>query len=339
MYSNPESKTCHFVMNYNKIHPFYITNDDVLFFDIWIKNNQLYMILPCPVTNPIDINSIEVFEFDQILHIKSKFIYDYFENTSLIIYHPFENLKNYYNIKVKYKKFEKQYVIYDYMSIKNFTLTLSTLCKDDYKYFYPFYHYYKSQGVEYFFIYYNDNITRDVLIFFKKFDDVLLIEWNYTYWFNKKYGSHYAQPAQINHALYKYGKGFTEYMIFCDLDEYLQNKKSTLINLIRQQSRLNAIYFRNIWSKTIHPLNPLTLMHKRNILVGKPFNTMYRCKQIIRVDKIISTGIHHLREHLREPLYIKNASFDPDNLCYHFFQLTQPDRIVEDNVTNVIYLR
>jgi hypothetical protein len=67
----------------------------------------------------------------------------------------------------------------------NFTLkhnlVLTTLFKDDYKLFTLFYEYYKKQGVEHFYMYYNGIVTEDIKRLFN-YEDVKLISWDFIYW-------------------------------------------------------------------------------------------------------------------------------------------------------------
>jgi hypothetical protein len=53
---------------------------------------------------------------------------------------------------------------------------------------------------------------------------------------------HHAQPGQIQHALYKYGKNEYTYMIFNDLDEYMHIKNKKLIDIINE-SNYDSIQF------------------------------------------------------------------------------------------------
>ncbi len=70
-------------------------------------------------------------------------------------------------------------------------------------------------------MYYNGKITDEIMKYYNK-KDITLIEWDYIYWNDNslEYG-HHAQLGQIHDAIYRYGKDNSEYIIFCDLDEYL----------------------------------------------------------------------------------------------------------------------
>ena len=69
-------------------------------------------------------------------------------------------------------------------------------------------------------MYYNGKITDEIKKYYNK-DDITLIEWDYIYWKSGMYSRHYAQLGQIHDAIYRFGKDRFEYMLFCDLDEYI----------------------------------------------------------------------------------------------------------------------
>ena len=50
---------------------------------------------------------------------------------------------------------------------------------------------------------------------------------------------HHAQPGQMHHALYKYGKNNYNYMIFCDLDEYIFIPNKTIKEYIFENKHYN----------------------------------------------------------------------------------------------------
>jgi hypothetical protein len=81
---------------------------------------------------------------------------------------------------------------------------------------------YTFHVTEFFFLYYNGILTPEIRKYFAK-ESILLLEWNFNYWnriLNRGNMQLHAQIGQIHHALCKYGKVLSEYMIFCDYDEY-----------------------------------------------------------------------------------------------------------------------
>ena len=51
----------------------------------------------------------------------------------------------------------------------------------------------------------------------------------------------------MHHAIYKYGKGTSKYMIFCDLDEYMSSASNKIIDLI--SSNHHTYRFSNVFSE------------------------------------------------------------------------------------------
>lgn len=331
---------------YNNINSFFIKDDVVLFFDIFVKNNQLHMILPCPLDEPANadnvIDNIEIYFDKKLLKIHFRFVEFTFEQHCLVIYEPFEETRPVYEISVKYNSLEIQkYKLYPCTEItKKYTLTHSTMCKNDYEFFYPFYHYYRSQGVEFFIIYYNSKLNEKIINFFSQFDNrVLVVEWNFTFRQKTKYypnGMHYAQPSQVTHVLHKYAKQLTTYHLYCDLDEYLKNTNDSLINYLKKNTHLNAIYFRNTWADVVNEseMNPHILMHNKLIKTGIPSTTKYRCKQIVKVDKIIDTSIHTVYDSS-----LPHQIFTEDNIMYHFYKMSNTKkRNITEKINNHILL-
>jgi hypothetical protein len=63
---------------------------------------------------------------------------------------------------------------------------------------------------------------------------------------------HNAQPAELNHYLYKYGKVNNEYTLFNDLDEYTYcSNNIKLSDLISNNSEFDTFYFLNNWCDTV----------------------------------------------------------------------------------------
>jgi hypothetical protein len=140
-------------------------------------------------------------------------------------------------------------------TIQNKVLSITTLFKDDYNSIPIFYDYYKKQGVEHFYLYYNGTLTNEIKHICDK-EDISLIEWDYQYWSDySEHSIHHAQLGSLHHAIYKYGKDNTEYMIFCDLDEYLHNKNGKLIELVTKYSNIDTFEFVNCWAKMIDDEN------------------------------------------------------------------------------------
>jgi hypothetical protein len=232
--------------------------------------------------------------------------------------------------------------------LNNF-LALTTLFKHDYYLFPLFYNYYKKQGVQHFYMYYNGIITPEVSKIFDK-PDVTLVEWNYHYWNPRgvKY-PHHAQMGQMHHALYKYGKDIYEYMIFCDLDEYLhipknkfiestapnltQYSDNTLKQFIINKPDIDIFGFCNFWANTIDDNIPSTpYLPKKFLAVSDPTEYLERSKNIYKVSSINTIGIHQVGYD-----FYSSLTAITDLNMYHFYKWSSKNRVIE-NCTSIVNL-
>ena len=217
--------------NSNSQQKFVISKDRYLFFDIFYKEHNVYMIMPI-YNEKVSSKEIIVKINNTELTLTTEFVKDTYEPIVIFVY-SCTSMPDTINLTVQYKDITNSYLLQHIgVSEIKIPLSLTTLFKNDYKLFPIFYKYYKNQGVSHFYMYYNGIITNEITNMFN-FDDVTLIEWNFNYWNDKtcKY-VHHAQLGQIHHALYKYGKKVSNYMIFCDLDEYLHIPNITLYKYI-----------------------------------------------------------------------------------------------------------
>jgi hypothetical protein len=228
-------------------------------------------------------------------------------------------------------------------------LALTTLFKNDYYLFPLFYNYYKEQGVQHFYMYYNGIVTPEISNIFNK-PDVTLVEWNFHYWNPRgvKY-PHHAQMGQMHHALYKYGKDIYDYMIFCDLDEYLhipknkfietttpnitQYSNNTLQQFIKNKPDIDIFGFCNFWANTIDDSIPSTpYLPKKFLAVSEPVEYLERSKNIYKVSSINTIGIHQIGYN-----FYSTLSSILDLNMYHFYKWSSKNRVI-DNCVNIVKL-
>jgi hypothetical protein len=347
---------------------FAINNSKLLFFDIIYKNNKIYLIMPIynipanPDNIIVSINNAPIKLTES--HVKDSnepiliYIYEYNSppnsvikvNVSLInsmiksyeLSHIYTVIKHYHN----------HYTFGNVFKNNNNFLALTTLFKHDYYLFPLFYNYYKSQGVQHFYMYYNGNITPEISKIFNK-SDVTLVEWNFHYWNPRgtKY-AHHAQMGQMHHALYKYGKDVYDYMIFCDLDEYLHIPKNKFIeasmqpqpqsqpqyhenilhDFIKNNSAIDVYGFCNIWANTINDTIPDNHQLPNKFLTVSTKNEYKeRSKNIYKVSSINTIGVHQTCTD-----YIGLNCITDLNM-YHFYKWSSKNRVIDD-CTNMIDL-
>ena len=346
-----------------KPQPWLVANFKLLFFDIFYKNNKIYLIMPI-YNVPASQEYIMLIVNNKILNLTESYVknsnepilvyvYEYITPPNTVIkvnIKLINNMINSYNI-------QHIYTLPDQRLNKNSNnfLALTTLFKYDYYLFPLFYNYYKEQGVDHFYMYYNGTITPGINKIFDK-PDVTLVEWNFHYWNPRgvKY-PHHAQMGQMHHALYKYGKDIYDYMIFCDLDEYLHIPKNKLIdstvsnnevhtdNTIRQFITNNLdtdiFGFCNYWANTLDNNLPNTpYLPKKFLAISEPHAYKERSKNIYKVSFINTIGIHQVGGGLyNSPNALSTVKSITDLSMYHFYNWSSKKRVIE-NCTNIVEL-
>ena len=334
---------------------FSVSNIKLLFFDIFYKNNKIYLIMPI-YNVPAVPHHITVNINNKILKLSNSHVKD--SNEPILIYmYEYITPPNTV-IKVNISLVNNMLKSYDLRHIHtnmtqnihpNNLLALTTLFKHDYYLFPLFYNYYKKQGVQHFYMYYNGIITPEISKIFDK-PDVTLVEWNYHYWNPRgvKY-AHHAQMGQMHHALYKYGKDIYEYMIFCDLDEYLhipknkfiestapnltQYSDNTLKQFIINKPDIDIFGFCNFWANTIDDSIPSTpYLPKKFLAVSEPTEYLERSKNIYKVSSINTIGIHQIGYN-----FYSTLSGILDLNMYHFYKWSSKNRVI-DNCVNIVEL-
>lgn len=313
----------------NKINSFNLQNDRFLFFDIFHKNNELYLILPVYSNDLYFIDKIQIINNGKKLKLIKKITKIRYEPIIILIYDMLSYESHNY-VTVQYINLLKTFKLTNLSTVKEYKLTLTTLFKYDYDLFNLFYKYYKKQGVEHFYLYYN-GISNDDIKYLLNKSDVTLIDWNFRYWNDNscKY-IHHAQLGQLHHALYRYGKNMSEYMIYCDFDEYLFIPHRKLVHLLYDNK--DTYGFCNVWSQTFSDSIPDELPD--SFKISNKLNFKVRSKCIHKVNTIETLSIHYGSSY-----NICNPNIDTNNIMYHFFNFNKIYRVAEYNIVNTINIK
>ena len=317
--------------------------NDFTLFNTFLKNKKIYLI--CSILNfTINEKNLELnLSFNNGKININKFFNRRIEKDShepilILIYDiPFNNISNELILSIEYqnkifvKKLEEEKT-----DNKKF-LTITTLFKDDYNLIPIFYDYYKNNGVDHFYLYYNGKINQNIRDLINKLNalhsnDITLIEWDFKYW-NSDYSKykHNAQLGQMHDAIYRFGKEISEYMIFVDLDEYLMipNQKTKIRKYLEDNKNITIFGFCNKWSTTIDKKIPNKFPNK--FLFGKKHEHGDRSKNIYKIENINTIGIHG---------YSGSISYNVDNPIkkldldmYHFYNWTNLKREFETKNT------
>ena len=309
------------------IKSFKIKENIYLFFDIFHKNDNIYMILPI-YTYPYKINQISLTVNDKKLKVCKTYVKNCYEPIAIYIYN-FKSVTDINEIIVKYDNMIKSFKLKQFKtSLKN-GVTMTTLFKDDWKLFPIYYDYYQKQEITHFYMYYNGVLNEKIRNLFDK-ENVTLIEWNYKYWNDRKKHKnikykHHAQLGQIHHAMYKYGKENWSHMGFCDFDEYLYINKNTLKNYIEKHIDTDVFGFCNRWSNTFDKNIPEQVPKRFMTSQIMDYGFNKKSKNIYRLELINLINIHsYLRENLHNTKKILNL------MMFHFFNWSQKDRIIKN---------
>jgi hypothetical protein len=320
---------------YHDINSYIIDENHVLFFDIFYRKKEVILICP-PYDNPnINHNNIQILYNFGILKLKNRIIDNEWERVLVLIY-EIETDDEIIDLNVIYNNNVKQYKLTSKTDIVNNTLSLTTLFKYDYYLMPIFYNYYKYQGVQTFFMYYNGTITDEIRSYMN-YNDVKLIEWNFAYWHRgmgtcpkRGISPHHAQPGQINHALYKYGKVFSDYMIFNDLDEYMYIDSMKLVDLVKKMKSTDSFVFWNYWADTTDGNIPNKIPAIFLTDNGDEGTIEYRTKSIHKINSVDLVGIHAAKVYNKK----ENILYNKDRLK-HFHFYTWSSRRNSDNIKTV----
>ena len=306
------------------INSFKINETRHLFFDIFHKNNVLYLI--CPVyEGTINESLLSIYGNGTLLELREKHSRLCYEATEIVLFDYVTDSLTTSSIKVIYNGIQNNYELPHFQSKPCNNVSITTLFKDDYNLISVFYDYYKKQGVTDFYMYYNGKLTDDIKRSYI-LPGVTLIEWDFKYWHDECiFSIHHAQLGQIHHALYRYGKESDEYIIFCDLDEYLYIPNTTLSDYFKSKPTIDMFGFNNVWSDTMDGIKPTTFPSKIRIS-SELFHIPYRSKFAYKVDSITTISIHdpsypHIFPHIKD-------KWDTCNIMLHFYKWSGTGRII-----------
>ncbi len=323
-------------INYDNVNSFRLNEVQLLFFDIFARNNELIIIAPVYCDLAINYDDVEIKYENTKLKLKEKLDFIEFEPTIIRIYNLNDlkiDDKKQLNINVSYQKYHQKFNIqYNIFSVE-YNFVLSTLFKNDDYLLNTWMNYYKKQKVDYFYLYVNKKIDKD----YSSFTNCKFIEWDFEYWYDKsKYkckdvsvSFHFAQMGQISHFIYKYGKPLSKWIANIDLDEYLHVENKKIGNILSDE--YNYIYFNNYWSKLesdyIPKYEEKLNLYQQDICImnNDKLRGKERFKFIVKTSDILANGIHQIKKIRKE----KKINY-PDSKMIHFKNWSKPNRTFSD---------
>lgn len=311
---------------YDNINFYFIQDQKLLFFDIFARDNMVIIVSPIYLDYNIKYNDIVVIHNNKKLTNNNNFTNKNYMKSELFYVKIFElnnTSSDFIDIKLKYENITLFYNLHHYKSNKKFFLITSTLFKNDFKLFKPYYDYYTKQGVEFFYMYYNGILNDEIRSYFN-YSNVKLFEWNFEYWHNNNLGEHVAQLGQICHYLYKYGKNLSKYVILNDLDEYMYVEKMTLKKLLINNAKYDYFMFLNYWCKTLDDKIPIDDLPSKIIKENENLGKFYRTKCIYKTRIINFPGIHVMNTQKQNDNYYSN-----NLMLLHFSNWSNENRFID----------
>jgi hypothetical protein len=197
-------------------------NDLILFYDIFIKQNELILIGPM-IPSLVKYELLEIYCNDikilvvQIVESKHTYI-------AKGKIEGEQHNTNKYNIKIKYLTTEVEYICEDedFSFLKN-KFGLTTIFKDENHLIDSWIDYHKRIGVKYFFLYNNNPSNKQ---YYDELEEkykgcIYFYDWGFPYYLSTSENS--GQTTQQNHTIYKYRE--LSLLGLTDLDEYIVPKK------------------------------------------------------------------------------------------------------------------
>jgi hypothetical protein len=314
-------------MEFYNIQSCYIDDKDILYFDVFIKDNLLYIIKPVYYKPRPRLEKWVIrVNGEPVKLTENKVSLDWRTETEngepfWITKYEIKNVLDINDVSIKLKDIHETFQLVPHVEEKKL-FSVSTLFKYDIEEYERWYNYYKAQGADHFYIYYNGILSDDQIKILEN-DDVTLINWDFRYvnfpllqkppeGSHYKYG-HHAQPAQINHAFHLFND---HYMLFCDFDEFLEWNDGTLREMILKYSDIDVFGFRNCWAKSG--------FEKNTLHYDDPLEYPIRAKNIYKVESYKNSIKIH------SPSITNGYNIKSDLNMYHFHKINASKRLFEN---------
>lgn len=216
---------------------------DCKIYDIFIKNNNIYLIstyiTPNDTSVTITVNDVILSEFSRKEYEPLRYFYGSLPDSNTLV------------IKINNMLY-KTIVVDDIEHIEpiqtRHKLAYATLFKDDYSFIEHSVNYYRKQGVDCFYLYYNGSVLPENM---PQGEDIIYRLWDIQPYMYKSTGCnfiHNAQTAFLTMFQLKYFDD-NEYVILGDLDEFIivYNSDITLVDKLNQLNE-DVVKVKNHWA-------------------------------------------------------------------------------------------
>ncbi len=166
-----------------------------------------------------------------------------------------------YNLEVQYRGQRVSARINNEPPPDERKFALATLFKDDFEQVETCYRYYKQQGVEHFYLFFNGRLSRLSKPLFSA-PDITYGEWNFRYWIDAGAKQHHAQSMFLTLMRYRFLPR-SSYLLLVDLDELMavRGKNMTLRDFVYRADE-ESITAPMYWAEVRNP-NNATLRNAR----------------------------------------------------------------------------
>ena len=340
------------ITHYNRFGIHEKRTDLIYYYSIFYKNGVVYVIQP--IYKDV-IMSFKLFNSIGIEYPLTDQVIKYKWEPVIISMFAIPTEQNTLELYLKFKNTQIKETVTHIKTIPSGKfLCLTTMFKNDYAVIPLFYDYYKKQGVDHFYLYYNGRLTDDdnpdapkIKEICKKLPNVTLIEWKFIYSSKRTdISAHLSQTGELHDAIYRYGKDCYEYIVCCDLDEYLfvsekepllvsekeplfvSENNLTLREYIKANPSIDTFAFKQILAKSYERPEKMDTLPKTFQISPTKFEYLtyeeskikQPCAKCIHKLKTVQTVSQHYAD-------LETAVVDTKNSFYHFFNWTQPNRI------------
>jgi hypothetical protein len=184
------------------------------------------------------------------------------------------------------------------------TFALATLFKDDYHWLDLTYRYYKRQGVDRFYFFYNGDISR-IVDALPSHPDIVYGSWPFQYWSPGAGPTgnylHHAQTTFLTMVMQRFHPHH-EFLLLNDLDEFVQadpDKYRSLLDFLMQQRSGSCWIAPNVWSR-IQECAPEHIVLRANL--SSRARSFHRAKSLYHKSFRGPVGIHFPKRKTRREL-------------------------------------
>jgi hypothetical protein len=171
--------------------------------------------------------------------------------------------------------------------------------------------YYKKRGVEHFYLYFNDSLDSCVL---PEIEGVTYMEWPFIFWIDDQIGGSICGLITFLNDFLYWSKHFSDYILFCDLDEFIETKQFNL-----SENKLCYAFM----NKHVHLNNPVPFLETSEPIENREFTENPKVWVYKDGSKVIaSTKIEVLNVHYVQKPFTDESNTEIAGKFFHVVNFT-----------------